>query len=309
MSKMKDFKRFLALSLAFVLAVTCVQYLVLADMPKQDTLVIYEEDGTVTYQTITEQETLEVDESVFVKNMYDEKVYVEQNSGIDTFSSSDLQPVSILSLGVAPYKCACILSVEFPNGRRETSSGILVNKNVVLTSAHGVNKSEYGGSAKSIIVYVGAYYDAGILKFTQGVGYKKQIIIHNDWAEKQLPKADWALVTLTENFEIYQTCGYSNDYTKSPGRSVTIIGYPDGKDFCYSKGKITGTTDYKWNEADRGLWTTSAKTVKGMSGGPVIDDSTGVVIGVVKGEDEWNRENVDVPLTKLIINAIKTYSN
>jgi len=86
------------------------------------------------------------------------------------------------------------------------------------------------------------------------------------------------------------------------------MGYPESANqMYYSTGNITGTTNNMSNEANRGLWTSSASSQAGMSGGPVIDDATGAVVGIVKGVLNSNGTNVDVPLSELVINTIRAY--
>ena len=58
------------------------------------------------------------------------------------------------------------------------------------------------------------------------------------------------------------------------------------------------------------LWTTSATSLDGMSGGPMFDLNTATVIGVVKGKtSSLFGSNVCVPITKQLNDLIKEYKN
>lgn len=249
-------------------------------------------------------------EDIIVVDTADNECAILQNDNqISTFASSGLEPVSEFSVTFPPYRNLCLIWSEFPNGDKIVSSGTLVSRNVVLSSGHGVYDKDRGGGAKSVIVAVGVYYTSnGTAVYPNGSVQREKLVLHQDWAEKKYDMADWAVITLPENYNSYQGYGYSTDYTQSTGRNITLIGYP-GERFCYSNGQITGTTNNKWNEANRGLWTTSAKSDYGMSGGSVIDDNTGVVIGIIKGHDAaLFGGNVCVPLNKTITDTIQANS-
>lgn len=316
--RIRGLKRLLTATMVFVLVICGSNLTAFAgtseDTAGGETLLICNKDGSVTYQTIPAQEQTEVDvdESDIVCDMDASESsmwHSKTDDQISTLAASSLDPVSLLSVTFAPYKYSCLIESAFPSGDTIASSGILVGKNIVLASGHGVYDSKRGGSATNVRVKVGAYYTStGESKYQSGMYQKENIIIHKDWAENGLDKADWALITIPTTFDSYQKCGYASDYTRVMERKITLLGYP-GKQFCCSKGQITGTTDYKWNEANKGLWTTSAQSDHGMSGGPAIDDETGAVIGVIKGKDTpIIGSNAVVPLTKVVIDAIKTYS-
>lgn len=327
-SKFRSLKRLLVVSLVLALLVgestltvsasidiessVATETNVGAETDDSHTLVIFDEEGKVTYETVTEQNqrTSNSKDAVIVNNMKGGEAFVSQdNNQISTFAS-DLSNVSVFNVTQAPYKYSCIIISRFPDGTGVASSGILVGKNIVLASGHGVYEHEHGGEATSVMVGVGTYYTSnGEMKCQFGSYYKKRMILDSAWVNDQKDIGDWALITLPEDFDSYQLTGYAPDYKKAIGRSIRILGYP-GERFCTSTGTITGTTDNLSNERSRGLWTTSACSEKGMSGGPLIDEATGAVIGIVKGKDKLIfGNNADVPLRKLIIDAIHTYSN
>lgn len=314
-NKIKVLKRLLAVTLVSVLIISSSNLTAFAstDVTDGEKLVIIDKDGSITYQTLETQEQMSTDsnEDVIVVDTANNEYTVSQNDNqISTFASSGLEPVSDFSVSLLPYRNMCYIFSTFPDGYLYGSSGTLVSKNVVLASAHGVYNNEHGGKATSVLVAIGAYMDSGKVIAQSGVYQRKMIVLHEDWTAREYESADWSLIVLPEEFHAisYQGYGYSTDYTQSTGRNITLIGYPGGTRFCYSKGQITGTTNYKWNEANKGLWTTSAASENGMSGGPVIDDNTGVVIGIIKGKEKLTGTNVSIPLNKTITDAIQAYS-
>lgn len=114
---------------------------------------------------------------------------------------------------------------------------------------------------------------------------------------------------LQNDYTSCQKFGYATDYTQVIGRSVTTAGYPkETLTMNFSCGEITGTTDNKWDEANKGLWKLSTSATDGMSGGPVMDNETGAVIGLINGIDKTiTHETVAVPLTEFIFNLINQY--
>lgn len=213
----------------------------------------------------------------------------------------------------SPYRNVCYILAQYSDGHISHSSGILVGFNLVLVSAHGVYDDKHGGFAKSVTVSPGAYLDAnGKLVQPLGSANKTGIRAPSGWINLKNDAYDWALVGLDKSFTTYQIYGYAQDYTKAINRNITIMGYPQNADsIYYSKGRITGTTDGASDASHVGLWTTSATSQSGMSGGPVIDEATGAVIGIIKGE-AYNiigisKGNVSVPFTEFVVNTIKSY--
>ncbi len=276
------------------------------------TLVIFEEDGSVTYETVTEQNQTKSNSAnaVILNDMEGGEPFSSQDDNQISALASGLSDVSMFSITQVPYKYSCMIISRFPNGKGLATSGILVGKNIVLASGHGVYMHDWGGEATSVMVGVGTYYTSdGKMETQYPSCYKKRMILDTAWVNDKKDSGDWALITLPDNYDSYQLTGYAPDYTKAIGRSIRLLGYP-GERFCTSTGTITGTTDdSQSDERYRGLWITSAQSEEGMSGGPMIDEATGAVIGVVKGKERKSFKNVEVPLRKFIIDAIATYSN
>lgn len=279
---------------------------------KDDEIVIFDEDGTATYQTITTQDaTSALSEEIVIVSDYDMStcVKMEDNNEISPRASGITSIPDNMAV-LSPYKYCCIISSRFPDGTTMQSSGILLGKDVVLTSAHGVYNHDHGGNSNSIIICVGAYYNsAGKLIVQQGTTNRKQLVMKRSWIDDQKDTSDWALIILEDKYILnsYPTYGYAPDYTKAVDRTIDLVGYP-GEKFVFSQGKITGTTDYKWDDRYKGLWTTSASSSGGMSGGPMFDVQTGAIIGIVKGKSApFLGSNVCTPITEDLSNIIKEY--
>lgn len=272
--------------------------------PIDNEYVLIGNDGSISYESrITTNEDLlyELDNGVVILNNVpaDEQV---NNSAVSTYAGSGLQPVSAFSYTFAPCKNMCLISADFPDGTGMNSSGILIAKNLVLASGHGVYNHEHGGAATSVKIEAGAYYSGSSWVSQQGVVYWQSAVVSEGWVNDQLRSGDWSLIILPSDSGItsYQTVGYVADFTQAKGKDITLIGYPELV-FSYSAGQITGTTNTtlmgtQW----KNLWTTSATSAQGMSGGPVLQDADKVVIGVVEGSRNIIGTNLCVPLTKEI---------
>lgn len=271
-------------------------------------------DGDISYETISvtsKESSTYSNEDIVILN--DTPSALQDDDVMATASSNDLQDVSPFSVSFAPYKHMCLLTATFPNGTVEESSGILISKNLVLASAHGIYKSKYGGAAKSVIIGVGAYFSGSERKYQGYVQDWNGAVLSKKWAESELLKEDWSLIKLSQNVDSYQRCGYVDDFTKATGKDIRLIGYPGIENvgavsFKTSIGQITGTTNViSTKEQYKNLWKLSAESTQGMSGGPVIEESTGTVIGVIHGKvvNAFGVQTpVGVPLTKEIADVI-----
>lgn len=278
----------------------------------ENVIVHISKDGNISYETITSEETSTYsDEDIVILN--DAPSALQDDDVMATASSNDLQDVSPFSVSFAPYKHMCLLTATFPDGTVEESSGILISKNLVLASAHGIYKSKYGGAAKSVIIGVGAYFSGSERKYQGYVQNWNGAVLSKKWAESELLKEDWSLIKLSQTVDSYQRCGYVDDFTKATGKDIRLIGYPGIENvgavsFKTSIGQITGTTNViSTKEQYKNLWKLSAECTQGMSGGPVVEESTGTVIGVIHGRvvNAFGVQTpVGVPLTKEIADVI-----
>lgn len=277
----------------------------------ENVIVHITEDGNISYETIpvtSEETSTYSNEDTVILN--DTPSALQEDDVMATASSNDLQDVSLFSVPLEPYKNMCLITATFPNGKSEESSGILISKNLVLASAHGIYKSEYGGAAKSVIIGVGAYFSGSEVECQFGKQNWAGAKLSQLWTTTGKHEYDWALIMLSQNVETYQKCGYASDFTQSSGKDIRLIGYPGVENFGAtsfktSTGQITGTTNTTtMGDIWKNLWTLSAKGDGGMSGGPVIEESTGIVIGIYVARRGVFNTALANPLTKEIADVI-----
>lgn len=275
-------------------------------------------DGKISYETIpvTREETSAYsNDDIVILN--DTPSTVQSDDVMATASSTALEDVPVSFVGTTPYINMCLITATFPNGESMDSSGILISKNLVLASAHGIYNHEKGGAATHVDIGIGTYF-SGSKKIAQlGTQSWNGAYLRREWTENQLSEYDWSLVILSQNTITYEKCGYVPDITKAKGKAIKTIGYP-GIDrlgsvyFKYSTGEITGTTDSIFsNEKYKNLWYISAETSNGMSGGPIIEQSSGIVIGVIQGHISniiGVQRSAAVPLTKVAADTIQQYA-
>lgn len=275
-------------------------------------------DGEISYEIIstTYEETVAYsDDGIVMIN--DTSSGSQSDDVMATASSTGLQDVSLSFVNFSPYRNMCVIRSTFPNGTIMESSGILISKNLVLTSAHGVYDHENGGAAKNVTIGLGTYFTGSEKVVQSGTQNWKAAYLKRGWTENQLCKYDWALVELSQHTLTYEKCGYVPDISKAKGKAIRLIGYLVTKGvgataFKYSTGEITGTTNFITTpEQIKDTWKLSANTIGGMSGGPIIEHSNGVVIGVIKGAYTnyfgWETP-AGVPLTQEAADTIKQYA-
>lgn len=273
-------------------------------------------DGKISYETIpvTSEEisTYSNDDGIVILN--DTSASLQSDDVMATASSTSLQNVSLFSVTQTPYKYMCLITAQFPNGDVAESSGILISKNMVLASAHGVYDHERGGAATKVHIGVGVYFSDSTRVYQGGIQNWNGAALKRGWIENELCKYDWSLIMLSQNVDSYQKCGYVPDYTKATGKDIQLIGYPGenkkgATSFKYSLGQITGTTDPLFMDKKYdGMWTLSADSAEGMSGGPIIEVSNGAVIGTFQGHRLLIGTTLSVPITKEAADTIQQYA-
>lgn len=277
----------------------------------ENVIVHISEDGNISYETIpttSEEESPYSNEDIVILN--DTPSTLQADDVMATASSTKLEDVSLFSVPIAPYKNMCLITATFPNGTISDSSGILISKNLVLASAHGVYNPEHGGAAKHVEIGVGAYFSGSKREYQIGKQNWTGAKLSKLWTTTGKHEYDWSLIMLSQNVESYQKCAYFPDFTQSNGKAVRVIGYPGVEkkgaiSFQTSMGQITGTTNSTiMGEIWKNLWTISAESTIGMSGGPIIEESSGLVIGVFVGNRNIFNTTLALPLTKEIADII-----
>lgn len=194
---------------------------------------------------------------------------------MNTLSLIDnLQRVS--DVNVFPYNTICRVNHVGGGG-----SGVLVGKNILITAAHVVyddNNNPYANwVAQAGFNTNHSLADSGW----------SQVYYYENWMSNHSWQYDIAICVLNEN--IGEQVGfmgfqYLGDSILSNLPGVTAVGYPEERDASmhqyYSKGNVKSTAN--------SYFTTDCYTSKGMSGGPMINDETGFVLGVVQGTDVFS---------------------
>ena len=281
----------------------------------ENVIVNISKDGNISYETIpvtSEESSTYSNEDIVILN--DTPSVLQEDDVMATASSNDLQDVSLSFVGFAPYKHMCLITATFPNGTSMDSSGILISKNLVLASAHGIYNHERGGAAKHVEIGIGTYFTDSERVAQGGTQSWNGAHLKTGWTEKQLAQCDWSLIILSQNVSTYEKCGYVPDIENAKGKAIRVIGYPGIPNigsvyFKYGTGEITGTTNnIATKEELKNIWKYSIESEEGMSGGPIIEQSSGLVIGVVKGTVSnilgIQISTVGVPLTKEIADVI-----
>ena len=294
----------------------------IADIPLQstvdtteNTIVHISEGGNISYEIIPviPEETLTYsNEDIVILN--DTSSALQDDGIMATASSTKLEDVSPFVVSFAPYKHMCLITATFPNGTVMDSSGILISKNLVLASAHGIYNHERGGAAKHVEIGIGTYFTDSERVAQGGIQSWNGAYLNIGWTEKQLARSDWSLIILSQNVPTYEKCGYVPDIENAKGKDIRVIGYSGIPNigsvyFKYGTGEITGTTNnIATKEELKNIWKYSIESEEGMSGGPIIEQSSGLVIGVVKGTVSnilgIQISTVGVPLTKEIADVI-----
>lgn len=280
----------------------------------ENVIVNISKDGNISYETIpvtSEESSTHSNEDIVILN--DTPSALQEDDVMATASSNDLQDVSLSFVGFAPYKHMCLITATFPDGTSIDSSGILISKNLVLASAHGIYNHKYGGAAKHVQIWIGTYFTDSERVAQGGTQSWNGAHLKTGWTEKQLTQCDWSLIILSQNVSTYEKCGYVPDIEEAKGKAIRTIGYPGIQNigsvyFKYSTGEITGTTNVAFtSEQYKNLWKLSNETDNGMSGGPIIEQSSGIVIGVIQGKvvNAFGIQTpAGVPLTKEIADVI-----
>lgn len=192
----------------------------------------------------------------------------------------------------SPYRNICCITTIFPDGYSIVGSGTLVYFDILLTAGHCVYKSEHGGWASTIKVVPGEFKNQEPLGFTTST----LITCPNEYLNDTNPQYDWAVVDLQHSFDTWQLYGYYGNYSTVLNYEVTGLGYPDnsGSVMYEDKGNITYIDDKEI------VCSFAAKP--GESGGALIDDKTGYLVGILVRAG--NNYTVAIHMNQRIANVI-----
>ncbi len=226
------------------------------------------ETGEITY------EVYEVEDLTDVSSLeiQDDEISTHHVIGIDNRSH-------ITNTTDSPYRNVCCLVITYPNGSKTIGSGVLVYFDVLLTAAHCVYQHDRGGWATSIEIVPGRQ---GENKRPLGTAYPTKTMCSQEWIDNRNYDGDWAIIDLDRSFDTWQLFGYYNNYYNQLGTSVTAIGYPGEEDIRYhmyaDTNSISYVTEYQY--------TVLCDLTGGQSGGALIDDKSGYLIGIISNEKE-----------------------
>lgn len=250
------------------------------------TIVIYDDKGNISeYKTAEELANLvtygvETNDGLIVNFDTDVETNTANDDIISTYANSKMQKVSIFTITQPPYRAECFIHAVFPNGTAEGSTGTLVSKNVVLASGHAIYDPKRGGMATQITVSPAFYHSEDGQHYPFGSTGYKQVWMASGYKDELKPEYDWSLIPLHGSFPYSQAYGYAANYSDLINRKIRAVGYiqevpPPNEvwNMYTATGTLTGASDRQIQ------YTISVQD--GNSGGPIIDDATGAVIGVI----------------------------
>lgn len=196
------------------------------------------------------------------------------NLEIDNANVASTHSNEIWNIQDSPYRNICYIESTFSDGYVIRGSGTLVYFDILLTAAHCVYKSEHGGWASTVKVFPGEFKNQAPLGFTTST----LITCPNEYLNCTNTEYDWAVVDLQHSFDTWQLYGYYGNHSAALNREVTSLGYPasGGKVMYEKKGKIT--------DIDDRLIKCSFVASGGESGGALIDDQSGRLVGIIIAE-------------------------
>lgn len=177
-----------------------------------------------------------------------------------------------------PYSAICRINYNGGNG-----TGVLVGPNLVLTAAHVV--FDKNNNNAKFEYWIAQPKVAGNGSSNTHVGWT-QVYYYENWMNNHNWEYDIAICVLGENLGSnpeyqYMHLQYLSDDLLKSLPAIRAVGYADDLQGSfhqyYSDGKVNSVSTYGF--------TTSCYTSHGMSGGPVINLETGLLLGVTQGAD------------------------
>ncbi|KAI1124904.1 trypsin-like cysteine/serine peptidase domain-containing protein [Nemania abortiva] len=182
------------------------------------------------------------------------------------------------------------------------STGIVIDEKHVATVAHGIWDKRYGPS-KSITIY----RDGRVDPYGTDHYHVEAASIHSCWAKSHSKANDFALLRIVDRFsDKIKPMKYRQTAVDGVPIATTIYGFASdlpglGNTLLPQLAQSQGSAAYN---SDERLVHHNGDTVKGASGGPIVDEG-GVVIAIHRG---WGRSS----LVNHIINqavTIDRYNN
>lgn len=190
----------------------------------------------------------------------------ETVDGIESFSQ--LKRVSDDESESYPFSSATKLIITFPNGKRVSCSGTMVDTKSLLTCGHCIYSHDNGGWATNVMAMPGYNNNGDFQPF--GAAHSINLTTFTSWVENEDYNGDIAIVVLNRPVGAlsgWLGYGYLNSVTNYLDRDYHTTGYPaatpyDGGEPYYRNGR------FDFNENDRLLYSFD-KSYGGQSGSGV----------------------------------------
>lgn len=207
---------------------------------------------------------------------------------------------------VQPYCRTLKVRYYDEKGERIGGSAALIGPKVALTAAHCI----WDGKNNNYIYRNWTCWPGYDMNTCIGAGTGWSRVFYDDrWRTTHDARYDWAIVVLQADYtEVAGWYGVNRyeDYTSLVTQQVTSYGFPAVKpgatspyyDAMYTTGdRILSATDSNF--------TYSGVTTGGFSGGPVIEDYTGRILGIHIGKEDSSGKPLAVRITTQIINSAR----
>lgn len=185
-----------------------------------------------------------------------------------------------------------------------SASGIVVGRNLVLTSAHVIHDYKSGlGDAQQINFYAGYNYNGSSLDSSSATAY----YVSSGWNESEDINYDWAVIELDESMD-------SNLVSVLPCQAmsnvqyVMTVGYP--ATFHGEMGAAQGISEGVVFYQDSLYMRTTAEGDRGSSGGAFLDINGGdfIVVGITSGANGLGQLG-GPRINSTIVNLINSYNS
>ena len=193
-----------------------------------------------------------------------------------------------------PWSAVVQVFATFPSGLEVSGSGVIVDRNTVLTAAHVVYDEYEGGEATEVVVlpgYAGTYLTFNPYTAAEITSFGAELNDNPDFLTRAEIARDSAVLSFSVELGSYSG-GWMNVASLGAGGNVVLSGYPgttpayvrDGDHLWTDFGPVT-------NNGDGTLSTRGIFVAPGHSGGPAwfdADPGLGVspfVVGTISAGD------------------------
>lgn len=223
----------------------------------------------------------------------------DTNSTIFASARAVYNPVSELTS--LPYRATCRIKADV-YGETLVASGYVAGPKILVTAAHCVmNEKDNDAYFADWVAYPGYNYGNSYKGVSSGWS---RVYYSSNWKATHSAVYDWCICILNSNIgDTTGWCGTQSYGTSAEmnGLSVKLLGYPlgigGGQRQYYTAGTISNTRDLYFDS--------SATSIDGFSGGPVIRTSDNYVVGINRGHYPVNPEiEFGVRITQNMINII-----